>query len=121
MNHEAITMLARSIEAGAADQPEFVQSVMAGLQAVFPDAGVDAATLTSAEAALALAERAFPAWRIELHGQAVAQAGSWACTIREGGTRDDDEVIGIGRGATIPLALVAAMLLAAARHAQGYV
>ncbi|HSF63290.1 MAG TPA: hypothetical protein VLA78_02810 [Paracoccaceae bacterium] len=121
MHHSAITTLARSIETGSADQPAFVKSVMEGLQAICPGTPIDASILTSTEAALDLACAAYPAWRIDLQGRASAQAGGWTCTIRENGTRDDDEVIGIGRGATIPLALIAAILLAAARRAQGYV
>ncbi len=129
MNHEEITALARAIEKGGADQPDFVRRLLAGLQEVFagsapgaaPGPTIDASVLTSAEAALALAAAAYPAWRIEIDGRARLGAGGWNCTIREGGTRDDDEVIGIGRGPTIALALLAAMLLAAARRAQGYV
>lgn len=121
MKHEAIEALAGLVEAGAAGNPDWEREVLAGLKSVFPKARIDPAVLSSTEAAFDLACTVFPAWKIELHGPATATAGIWHCTIREGGTRDDDEVIGIGKGGTIPLALLAAMLLAAARRAQGYV
>ncbi|MBA3910298.1 MAG: hypothetical protein C0524_10530 [Rhodobacter sp.] len=121
MEYEAIEALARTVETGPAGNPAWEREVLGGLKSVFAGVQIDPAMLTSTEAAFALACTVFPAWKIELHGPATATAGIWDCTIREGGTRDDDEVIGIGRGATIPLALTAAMVLAAARRAQGYV
>jgi hypothetical protein len=121
MDHHAMQALARAIETGTSEDPDFVRAVLKGVRTVFPQAGADAAVLTSTEAALSLLRAAFGGWRIELQGQALAPAGGWQCTIRETGTRDDDEVIGLGRAATVPLALIAAMLLAQARRAQGYV
>lgn len=88
---------------------------------MFPRRAVDLSVLTSTEAALALVCAEYPGWRIDLQGQAKTESGGWTCSIRENGTRDDDEVIGIGSAGTIPLALVSAMLLAAARRAEGYV
>jgi hypothetical protein len=59
---------------------------------------------------------AFPGWTIALKGKASLPDGSWTCSLRESGVRDDDDVIGIGKARSPTLALAAAALLAQARR-----
>jgi hypothetical protein len=58
----------------------------------------------------------FPGWTIALRGKAALPDGSWTCSLRESGVRDDDDVIGIGKAKAPTLALAAAALLAQARR-----
>ena len=123
MTHDDLEALAESILHGSAAHTDFAQALLAGLHAAFPDhaARLGAEVLTSTEVALSLAVRQFPNWTIKLKGKAAMPDGHWTCSLRETSARDDDEVVGVGRADTLPLALLAAMLLAQSRRLQGYV
>jgi hypothetical protein len=67
-------------------------------------------------AMLEVVSAVFPGWTIALRGKAALPDGSWTCSLRESGVRDDDDVIGIGKARSPTLALAAAALLAHARR-----
>jgi hypothetical protein len=62
------------------------------------------------DAVLAVVDRALPGWSITLEGTASAGNGHWTCTLRRSRERDNDEVIGIGRGAHLAPALLGALV-----------
>jgi hypothetical protein len=119
MHQKDLEALAARTETGSTDDPAFVEALLAGLRATDPAAvdPVDVAALVSTEGTLALIEERLPGWRIAVEGR----TGHWRATLRESGARDDDEVIGLGRAPTIPLALLAALLRVGQRRARGYV
>jgi hypothetical protein len=124
MNHRNGTELADRIEGASPNDPEFAHAALLGLAEAFPeDAGTDAigpAAIVSTDAALALVRRKLPGWSIEIEGSANAEDGHWRCLLRKSEVRDDDMLIGVGKGRNLQLALIAALLRVAARRAQGY-
>lgn len=75
---------------------------------------------TSLDAALQLIVRTLPGWAITLEGSAHSPEGGWSCMLRRSGLRDDEEVIGVGRAATAPVAVVVALLRVMINRAKGY-
>jgi len=80
--------------------------------------GVGAAAST--DGALTLVEVVLPGWRVDLEGHARSPDGRWSCSLRASGARDDDEVIGIGRGPTPALAIMGALIRVRMVQAKGY-
>lgn len=122
MNHDELRALADRIEGAASLELDLAVAVLEGLRAAFPQARSDLrpGAVESTDAALHLVARLLPNWSIALSGTAREPDGRWACTLRPSGARDDDEVIGIGRAPTPPLALIAALLRIAVTQAKGY-
>jgi hypothetical protein len=124
MNHDDLAGLADGIESASAGDPDTVRAMLAGLKAAFADhaaaGSIDAAVLVSADAALALIRQVLPGWTVSLKGKAHLPDGHWTCTLRESSARDDDELLGVGKGRTLPLAMTAALLRVASRRAKGY-
>lgn len=79
----------------------------------------DPALATSLDKALALIAEALPGWGVGLEGTATT-SGTWTCRLRAMGLRDDDELIGIGRAGTVPLAMIVALLQVLISRSKGY-
>jgi len=78
---------------------------------VFPEADLSvAAPPDPVGQALHLVDAFLPAWTIRLTGNATGPDGHWHCSLRENRGSDEDELIGLGTGAGIGLAVVAALL-----------
>jgi hypothetical protein len=124
MNHDDLARLADGTESASASDPDSVRALLAGLRAAFADhpaaGSIDAAVLVSGDAALELIRHMLPNWTVSLKGKAHLPDGHWTCTLRESTSRDDDELLGVGKGRTLPLAMTAALLRVAARRAKGY-
>jgi len=95
-------------------------AVLEGLAASGHTAELGASVVDSADAALRLVVSELPGWSISLAGGARLPDSHWTCTLRESGTRDDDEVIGVARAPTPALALVGALLKVFVIRAKGY-
>lgn len=63
----------------------------------------------TADGALHLTAVAYPNWVVELQGMANEAQGSWRCSLRDGGTADNDAAIGIGHGPALSQAILAAV------------
>lgn len=74
----------------------------------------------SFDKAFALIGQTLPEWKVVLQGVAATARGDWICTLRESGLRDDVEVIGVGRAATAPLAMIVALLQVLISRSKGY-
>ncbi len=81
---------------------------------------VGVAAAASTDGALALAGKMLPGWRVDLDGHARSPEGRWTCSLRASGARDDDEVIGIGRGPTPALAILGALMRVRIAQEKGY-
>ena len=95
------------------DAPSREQAVAALAEACDDAASgppVTAETLESTDALLALAHLLLPGWTIAADGVAMEPNGHWRCTLRNSGVRDNDEYLGVGRGPTLPHALLSALL-----------
>jgi len=103
---------------------ELPEVALAGLVVAWPPDEVltafGADVVSSFDKALTLIGQSLPGWGVALDGTAAA-GGAWTCTLRDTGLRDDDEVIGIGRAATPPLAMVLALLRVLIIRSKGYV
>lgn len=62
------------------------------------------------EQVLHLVDTLLPTWTIQLIGKAMEPDGHWRCSLRETRGSDEDEMIGLGSGAVVGLALIAALL-----------
>jgi hypothetical protein len=114
MTSKSLEALVARAEHGSTSDRDFLRDFLGALDGAFPDHGpLDLAAVVSTEAAVAAVDRALPGWRIVLE-----RAPHWHCTLRKGGSRDDDEVIGVGTAPTPALAVLTALLSVAARRAR---
>jgi hypothetical protein len=81
---------------------------------------VRAGLVESTEAVLGHITGVLPGWAVRLEGTAIGPNGRWTCTLRRSGSRDDEEVIGIGRAPTPPLAMIAALIRVLIIRSGGY-
>jgi hypothetical protein len=116
MKADKFEQIAAVIEHGSPGDPDLVKSLMQALQKAFPGEAIDAGTIVYADPALALAARVLPGWEINLRNASAGLGGRWSCALREGTARDDDQLIGIGKGQTPALAALAALLHVVARR-----
>jgi hypothetical protein len=70
------------------------------------------------EAALHLVDMALPGWSIQLTGKATEPDGHWRCSLRETRGNDEIEVVGLGTGPVVALALLEALLDVALQKIQ---
>ncbi len=122
MKPDKLDEIAANVKNVSAGDPEQVKQILQALKEVFPAEAdrIDAGVLVSTDAALTLAEHVLPGWEIDLRNASAGLGGNWNCAMREGTARDDDQLIGIGKAQTIPLAVVCALLQVAARRARGF-
>ena len=104
---------------GAADRGGAVEAelteamavpVLEAIRNARPDLVVEATELRSVEGLLHFVDRVVPGWSILLRGKALERDGHWHCTLREVTSRDSDEYVGVGKGAYLLSAILAAIL-----------
>lgn len=124
MNAEQSRDLVKRIEVAAWPDPDLAAVVLESLKSALPG---DAAPMTlepdlieSTDAALHLVNLSVPNWSIILQGMAHEPDSRWSCTLRKGTVRDDDELIGLGKGPTPSLALLSALLTILVSRTNGY-
>jgi hypothetical protein len=120
MKAEELEKIAAGVERGSAGDAELVKKLLKALHAAHPSSAIDAAALVSTDAALGVVADALPGWEADFRNPSVGEGGKWTCALREGTVRDDDQLIGIGKSASLPLAVVAALIQVAARRARGF-
>lgn len=69
----------------------------------------------STDSVLKLVHQCLPGWTIHIKGTATNPNGHWHCSLRQSDIRDNDPYVGIGKGPTLPHALLAAVLGALAQ------
>jgi hypothetical protein len=121
MNRDQLQELAERIEAASGPDVDLAVAALKAMRDALPEAAseVRPGVVESADMALHLVVRMLPGWSVALEGIA-REPGHWTCTLRPSGARDDEEVIGIGRATTPPLALIAALLRVTIARAKGY-
>lgn len=62
-------------------------------------------------------DRCLPGWTIQLTGKAQEPDGHWRCSLRETRGSDEVEVIGLGTGRVVEVALLEALLHVAEQKA----
>ena len=101
---ESVQPLSRPEKAAVVDA---VDSFFPG-RSIWPEAHPE--QIGSTDVALHVVHETFPNWAIKLRGKASETHGDWVCTLRKSGERDNDEVIGIGKGMVPAHAILAACL-----------
>ncbi|MGJ8588910.1 MAG: hypothetical protein ACSHXW_12205 [Yoonia sp.] len=66
--------------------------------------------LRTTDAAILIADAAYPNWSIHIRGRTNDRDGHWHCTLRENDSRDSDAAIGAGRAPVLAQAILAAIL-----------
>jgi len=113
MSEEALERLAATISASGGVDGELLSAVATAVGPILEspaDWAASDAPDDHTEAALHLVDACLPGWTISLKGKASEPDGHWRCTLRESTTRDNDEVLGVGAGQTVALALMAALV-----------
>ena len=83
----------------------------AAVRRVFPSVPVlSEATLEPVEEVLHLIDLCLPGWSIQLTGKAMEPNGHWRCSLRETRGSDEIEIVGLGVGPVVALALLEALL-----------
>lgn len=123
MKSDQMQALLDRIEGASSLEVELAVETLEGLSAALPQARADLrpGMVESTDSALHLVTRTLPNWSVALSGTAHEPDGRWTCTLRPSGARDDEEVIGIGRAPTAPLALIAALIRVKVAQAKGYI
>lgn len=75
--------------------------------------------LEPVEEVLRLVDLALPGWSIQLTGKAMAPDGHWRCSLRETRGSDEVEIVGLGTGPVVALALLEALLSVADQKGLG--
>ena len=66
--------------------------------------------LRATDAAILIADEAYPNWSIHIRGRTNDRDGHWQCTLRENDSRDSDAAIGTGRSPVLAQAILAAVI-----------
>jgi hypothetical protein len=74
--------------------------------------------LEPVEEVLHLIDMALPGWSIQLTGKANEPDGHWRCSLRETRGSDEIEIVGLGTGPAVAVALLEALLDVALQKAQ---
>ena len=109
--------LAKDIEAALALDDDLVKKAKNALAQASEDAA-SVADLESTDDVISLVYAIHPGWHLSMKGTATMPNGHWRCTLRKSDLRDNDALIGIGNGPTLPHALLAAVLKAMAQAAH---
>ncbi|RVT86966.1 hypothetical protein DXV76_02425 [Rhodobacteraceae bacterium CCMM004] len=120
MSIETLKPLSKEIEAAPRLERSMLETVASCIAPVFPRADlshVPEGDLT--DAALHLIDVCLPGWTIALRGKAHEPDGHWRCSLREGSSRDNDMLIGHGKGPTVGLALADALVNTALQRGRG--
>jgi hypothetical protein len=89
----------------------------AALRQVFPSVpALTEPVQEPVEEVLRLVDLALPGWSIQLTGKATEPDGHWRCSLRETRGSDEIEVVGLGNGPVVALAILEALLSAAAQR-----
>lgn len=111
--------LAARIESGTDMDSATADATISALRGLLPEgAQVGIGKFESSDAVVRLIDEALPTWSITAEGIANDRNGHWHCYLRRSRGRDNDEMIGIGKGPQLRLALLAALLRVLAYRAQ---
>lgn len=113
MNKE-LTDLAMEVESALTLEDELANRVIAAISSVAAGRKIERHSMDSTDDVLALIYLIRPGWSVSMKGVARLPNGHWRCTLRRSESRDNDEYLGVGRGPTLPHALLAALLKALA-------
>lgn len=112
MANQTYEELADKIEAALDFDDDLARDALTAVQAIDAEHGDQfvGSDLDSTDRILALVYHSLPGWTVSVKGKSWQPNGHWVCSLRKSTARDSDEVIGFGRGPTLPHSLLAALL-----------
>ena len=111
MSKSMIEGLLQQIDGAATLEADLLAASAVVVRQVFPNAPHHPEVLVEpVEGVLHLIDRCLPRWSIQLTGKAAEPDGHWRCSLRKTRGSDEDEVVGLGNGPTVALALLQALL-----------
>lgn len=102
--------LADEVEAALHLDTELAKRAVAAINATPQNMAISASDLDSTDKILSLIYAVKPGWSVSTRGKASIPNGHWRCSLRQSTSRDNDELVGIGRGPTLPHSLLGALL-----------
>ena len=109
---KGLALLAEQVEASLKLSDDLAGRALAAVNTVMGDEKLRPEDLDSTDAVLAAIYAARPGWSVSIRGAMSHPNGHWRCTLRRSLGRDNDDYLGVGRGPTLPHALLAALLKA---------
>ena len=110
MSKSEILSLIGKIKSAPAVTPEFMDRATVLLRRVFPQMPEPTAGADLVGQLLHMIDLSLPGWTIQLTGKAQEPDGHWRCSLLETRGSDEVEVIGLGTGHAVELALLEALL-----------
>jgi hypothetical protein len=122
MTRTDILKVMERVKGAAALDSAMLTEATAAVRSVFPAVpALDTPVKEPVEAVLHMVDLALPGWSIQLTGKAMEPNGHWRCSLRETRGSDEIDVVGLGTGAVVALALLEALLSVAEQRAKGKV
>ena len=113
MKDQELQILIDELEARSDMGPADFDGVANALIYLLPEAAAETKnlgrTVGTTDGAILIVDHAYPNWAIHIRGRANDKDGHWSCTLREGGMRDNDAVMGAGRSPVLAQAVLAAV------------
>lgn len=111
MTKTDILSVQQRIKTAAALDVGLLSDTVAVVRRVFPAVpAVLPKGMEPVEQVLQLIDAALPSWSINLTGKAMQPDGHWRCSLRETRGSDEIEMVGLGSGPVVALALLEALL-----------
>ncbi|MDU8943590.1 hypothetical protein [Ovoidimarina sediminis] len=114
MQNQELQILIDTLEECSDLGPADFDGVARALGFLLPELSTDLQALGhpigSTDGAVLIVDRAYPDWSIHIRGRANDRDGHWRCTLREGGIRDNDAVLGSGKSPVLAQAILAALM-----------
>ena len=110
MSKSEILSLIGRIKSEPAVTAALVEDAVVLVRRVFPKTPEVTGTGDLVSQLLHMIDVCLPGWTIQLTGKAQEPDGHWRCSLRETRGSDEVEVIGLGTGQTVDLALLEALL-----------
>ncbi|MDP3197861.1 hypothetical protein [Tabrizicola sp.] len=110
MSKSEILILIGRIKSEPAVTPALLDEAAVLIRRVFPKTPEVAGQADVVGQLLHMIDLCLPGWTIQLTGKATEPDGHWRCSLRETRGSDEVEVIGLGTGRMVELALLEALL-----------
>jgi hypothetical protein len=119
MSKTEIAALMKRLDGATSLDGDLIAEAAAAVRRIFPKAPQPSQRVTEpVEEVLHLVDVCLPGWTIQLTGKAQEPDGHWRCSLRESRGNDEDDVIGIGSGRLVAVALLQGLLHAAHQKAK---
>ena len=111
MTKTDILNVIQRVKGASALDAALLAEAAAVVRKVFPSVpALSQPVIEPVEEVLHLVDMALPGWSIQMTGKAMEPNGHWRCSVRETRGSDEIEIVGLGTGPVVALALLEALL-----------